>query len=265
MTKIWIVDAFADKPFKGNPAAVMILDEFYADDRLLDIAAEMNLSETAFVKPLKDNLFHIRWLTPTVEIKLCGHATLAPAHILFEEGIVKNQPILFDSLSGRLQVTQEVDGLQLDFPLQNVEKTLDKAPFEKVLGLKNEIIQVVKAYDDIIVELDSEETVKTFVPNFALISTINARAIIITARSQHYDFVSRFFGPRVGINEDPVTGSSHCKLAHYWSQKLDKTTMRAYQASKRGGKIDLKVVGDRVYLKGTAVTILAGELNVMLA
>lgn len=259
MPKIWIVDAFASKPFTGNPAAVMILDEFYDDKRLLDIAAEMNLSETAFVKPIKDNLFHIRWFTPTVEIKLCGHATLAPAHILFETGIVKNQPILFDSLSGRLQVTQEADGLQLDFPLQKTGETLARAPFEKALRLQDEIINVVQAYDDIIVEVDSEETVYNFQPDFALIATIEARAIIITAGSNRYDFVSRFFGPRVGINEDPVTGSSHCKLAHYWSQKLGKNTLHAYQASKRGGLIDLKVVDDRVYLKGTAVTILAGE------
>lgn len=260
MPKIWIVDAFTDEPYKGNPAGVMLVEEFFEDARCQAIAAELNLSETAFIKPLKENHFHIRWFTPTVEIKLCGHATLAPAHILYEEKIVKkNEPILFDSLSGRLQVTYENDGLQLNFPLQKTGPTLDKNDFEKTLGLTDKIINVVKAYDDVIVELDAEESVQNFLPNFAALILIEARGIILSAKGKEFDFVSRFFAPRVGINEDPVTGSAHCKLAHYWSEKLGKQKMVAYQASERGGKIYIKVVQDRVFLKGKAVTMMAGN------
>lgn len=258
MSKIWIVDAFTDEPYKGNPAGVMLVEDFFEDTICQQIAAELNLSETAFVKPLKANHFHIRWFTPKVEVKLCGHATLAPAHILYEERIVKKDaPIHFDSLSGRLQVTQESDGLQLDFPLQKTGPSLDKAKFEKMLESSG-IINVAQAYDDIIIELETEQSVRKFLPDFHSLSRIEARGVIMTARGQEFDFISRFFAPRVGVNEDPVTGSAHCKLAHYWGEKLGKREMIAYQASERGGKIHIKVVNDRVFLKGKAVTIMAG-------
>lgn len=263
MSNIWIVDAFTDEPYKGNPAGVMILKDFFEDARCQAIAAEINLSETAFVKPLNNNHFHIRWFTPKVEVKLCGHATLAPAHILYEEGIVKKgETILFDSLSGKLQVTQENDGLQLDFPLQKTGPVLDTDKFEKALGLRREIVNVVKAYDDIIVELDTEDHVRKYSPDFNSLFFLEARGIIVTARGKEFDFTSRFFAPRVGVNEDPVTGSAHCKLAHYWGEKLGKKEMIAYQTSERGGKICIKVVQDRVLLKGKAVTMMAGDWRV---
>lgn len=259
MSKIWMVDAFTAEAYKGNPAAVMLVDHFFEDSRCQAIATEMNLSETAFVKPLKDNHFHIRWFTPKVEVKLCGHATLAAAHILYEENIAnRHQPIVFDSLSGKLVVSQENQYLQMDFPLQETGPELNKQVFEANLGLSREIKCIVKAGDDIIVELDTEEAVRTYVPNFDSLCAIDALTVIITARGKTFDFVSRCFAPREGINEDPVTGSCHCLLAHYWRKQLDKNEMNAYQASARGGEIGIHIVKDRVLLIGKAVTMMAG-------
>ncbi|MBS0289028.1 MAG: PhzF family phenazine biosynthesis isomerase [Proteobacteria bacterium] len=211
-------------------------------------------------KAFKGQPLHIRWFTPKVEVNLCGHATLASAHILYEERIVKkDETIIFDSLSGKLAVTQENNYLQLDFPLQETGPLLNKHDFETSLRLKSEIINVVKASDEIIVELETEEMVRRFLPNFDLLSLIEAQAIILTARGKKFDFVSRCFAPREGINEDPVTGSAHCKLAHYWGEKLGKKEMIAYQASERGGEIQIKIAKDRVLLKGKAVTTMAGD------
>jgi len=248
LMKLWIVDAFATKPYTGNPAAVTIVESF--PDEAQKIAAEMNLSETAFVKPLGQGHFHIRWFTPKVEVKLCGHATLASAHILHQEYGLKE--VVFESLSGPLRVTCQEELYTLDFPLQKTGRTIDIPLF------KNRVI-AVDALDDVIIELASEAEVRQFVPNPAELLQIECRGIIITARgSGSYDFVSRFFGPRVGVNEDPVTGSAHCKLAHYWQQKLGKSEFLAYQASERGGEIAIAVRGDRVYLSGRAVTVLEG-------
>lgn len=259
MNKIWIADAFTRTPYRGNPAAIMVVDEFFADARCQAIAAEMNLSETAFVKSLKDNHFHIRWFTPTVEVKLCGHATLAAAHILYEEQIAGAEPIVFDSLSGPLRVELQNGELVLDFPLQKTGSDLNKSDLAILSGMTNKIIAAVIAHDDVIVELDSETAVRNFVPDFLALKKINARGVIVTARGdKEFDFVSRFFAPRVGVDEDPVTGSAHCKLAHYWSEKLGKTKMVAYQASARGGEIGLEIHQDRVWLKGQVVTIMSG-------
>lgn len=259
--KLWTVDAFTDKPFSGNPAAVTIVQEFPTNEMCQNIAAEMNLSETVFLKPLRDNHFHIRWFTPEVEVKLCGHGTLASSHILFEEGIVKGDRITFESLSGPLFVTREQDKLILDFPLQKTGETLPSPLFTALF--EKGFVQAVQAYDDVIVELNHETLVRELVPDFAKVKEIDALSLIVTAKGNPpYDFVSRVFAPRDGINEDPVTGSAHCKLADYWRKKLGKDEFLAYQASPRGGVLGVTVKGDRVHLKGQAVIILEGTLKV---
>ena len=256
--KIWTVDAFTNKTYAGNPAAVVIVDEFPSDKICKLIAAEMNLSETAFVKPLDNNHFHIRWFIPKVEVKLCGHATLASSHILHQEKLIKGNEILFDSLSGPLRVYISSPNYTLDFPLQKTGKAIESAAIKECFG---EIVQAVKAYDDIIIELATEEELRTYIPQIDKLEKIDCRGIIVTTKGTgEYDFISRFFAPKVGVNEDPVTGSAHCKLAHYWQQKLNKSDFKAYQASSRGGEIQISVVGDRVHLTGQAVTMLKGEL-----
>ncbi|MBA3813967.1 MAG: PhzF family phenazine biosynthesis protein [Alphaproteobacteria bacterium] len=257
--KIWTADAFTNKPFAGNPAAVTIVQEFPSDDTCQKIAAEINLSETAFLKSLGPDHFHIRWFTPASEVKLCGHATLASAHILFEEGIVKGNNITFESLSGPLFVSREQNQIILDFPLQNTGKSVPVNFFTELFELKD-IVSAVQAYnDDIIVELSDESLVRALNLDPSRVKNIDCRGLIVTAKGNPpYDFVSRMFAPREGINEDPVTGSAHCKLADYWQTKLGKNEFIAYQASARGGVLGVKIVGDRVHLKGQAVTILEG-------
>lgn len=258
--KIWIVDAFTDHAYAGNPAAVVILSEFLSDDKCQKIAAEMNLSETAFIKPLGKNHYHLRWFTPKIEVKLCGHATLASAHILQQEKYIEGKEIVFESLSGPLKVYCSSKDLTLDFPLQKTGPGYNHDLHRQNFG---KIVNSVKAYDDLIVEVASEDEVKNFIPNFAEIAKLDCRGLILTARGKlPYDFVSRFFAPRVGVNEDPVTGSAHCKLAHYWQQKLNKLEFLAYQASHRGGIIRLKIVGERVHLTGQAVTVMEGQWKV---
>jgi PhzF family phenazine biosynthesis protein len=258
--KIWTVDSFANKPFSGNPAAVTIVEEFPADAVCQKIAAEMALSETAFVKPMKDE-FHIRWFTPAVEIALCGHATLAAAHILIEEKITDANSIQFASLSGILVANKIESSIVLDFPLQKTGPNIEIESLKNLFGDK--IVHAEKAYDDLLIEFDSEHSVRNFKVNQAQISALDFRGVIITAKSEgQYDFVSRFFGSKCGVGEDPVTGSAHCKLADYWGRKFDKTKMFAYQASARGGEISIEIKGERVYLTGKAITILRGELAI---
>ncbi|MBX9786088.1 MAG: PhzF family phenazine biosynthesis protein [Alphaproteobacteria bacterium] len=259
--KIWTVDAFTDKTFAGNPAAVTIVEEFPSDEMCQKIAAEMNLSETAFIKPLGSSHFHIRWFTPEVEVKLCGHATLASAHILFEEGIVKEEGITFDSLSGPLFVTKESKDIILDFPLQKTGEVLPLHLFKKLFK-REAIVNAVKAYDDVIVELVDETLIRELKLDPSRIKEIDCRTLIVTAKGNPpYDCVSRIYAPQEGINEDPVTGSAHCLLVDYWQQKLGKSEFLAYQASPRGGILGLQIVGDRVHLRGQAVTILEGTLK----
>lgn len=257
--KIWMVDAFASQPYTGNPAAVMIVQEFPEDDRCTKIAAEMNLSETAFVKFLKDGTFHIRWFTPTVEVKLCGHATLSAAHILFQEGLATDI-VTFTSLSGPLTVRKDGDSLTLDFPLQNTGPSLAVEALIEQLDINEPVITAVQAYDDIILELAHAKDLRQLVLDPKDVAKVDCRGLIVTAKGDGpYDFISRFFGPRVGVDEDPVTGSAHCKLAHYWQQKLKKDTFLAYQASRRGGEIHITIQKDRVLLKGKALTIMEGN------
>ncbi|KAB8040763.1 PhzF family phenazine biosynthesis isomerase [Silvanigrella paludirubra] len=257
MTKIWIVDAFTDTAYRGNPAAVMIVDEFPLN--MLQIAKEMNLSETAFVMPLGGNRFHIRWFTPTAEVKLCGHATLAAAHVLMSTKLILSDSIIFDSLSNELLVNKISDSYSLDFPLQKIGQNISKELYKKALQLNDEILEVVKAFDDVLVLVKDEDIVKELSPDFSRLLEVDARGVIVTTHSSKYDFVSRFFAPKLGVNEDPVTGSAHCKLADYWSKKLNKKELIAYQASERGGVIKILVNDERVILNGKAITILEGK------
>lgn len=258
--KIWTVDAFASKPYTGNPAAVMIVAEFPEDAACKKIAAEMNLSETAFVKPLGEGTFHIRWFTPTVEIKLCGHATLSAAHILFQEGLAPTNIVTLTSLSGPLTVNKEGDDLTLNFPLQKTGQPLPKEVFKKQLDLKEPIISAVQAHDDVILELENPEALRQLALDPKNVAKVDCRGVIVTAKDNgSYDFISRFFAPRVGVDEDPVTGSAHCKLAHYWQQKLNKDSFVAYQASQRGGEMHITIQQDRVLLTGKAITIMEGN------
>jgi PhzF family phenazine biosynthesis protein len=258
---IWLVDAFTDKPYAGNPAGVMVVGEFPSHMR--EIAAEMNCSETTFVKHLGGSHYHIRWLTPTVEVKLCGHATLSAAHILFNELHMPGNELVFDSLSGPLRVTKDGNALVLDFPLQKVSSQLNVADFATAFNLDpSEIVEAVQAMDDAMVVVHDEKVVRACKPDFAKLGQLDYRVVMVTAKGKDYDFVSRVFGPKVGVNEDPVTGSAHCKLADYWSQKLGKTHLSAFQASARGGELDISIHGDRVHLKGHAVTIMKGTWRV---
>jgi PhzF family phenazine biosynthesis protein len=221
MPKIFIVDAFVDKPFSGNPAAVMIVPDFPI--HMQQIAAEMSLSETAFVKPLSSNMFHLRWFTPKTEVKLCGHATLASAQVLFEMNYVKTDVIEFETISGLLRATRSKDGITLDFPLQPAGGPLAVQEIAPLVPIdESDVISIVSAFDDIIIELCSEATLRALSPDFHTLAKIDARGVIVTARGDSCDFVSRFFAPRVGVSEDPVTGSAHCKLAYYWNSKLRK-------------------------------------------
>lgn len=258
--KIWTVDAFASEPYTGNPAAVMVVAEFPTDQVCKKIAAEMNLSETAFVKPLTEGTFHIRWFTPLVEVNLCGHATLSAAHILFQEGFTPGSTVTFTSLSGPLTVTKEADSLTLNFPLQKTGASLPVEGFIEQLDLKETVVAACQAHDDVILELENAQEVRELVLDPKDILKLGCRDLIITAKGDGpYDFISRVFAPSQGIDEDPVTGSAHCKLAYYWQKKLNKDTFLAYQASRRGGEMHITIQQDRVLLKGKALTVMEGN------
>jgi PhzF family phenazine biosynthesis protein len=255
--KYWIVDAFAKEKFKRNPAAVMLVEEF--PTHMQKIAAEFNLSETSFVKYVDSNKYHIRWCTPTMEVPLCGHGTLAAAHVLFNEMNIKFESIDLDSLSGTLKVTRVSQSkYQLDFPLQPIETKLDISRFLS-LFTNETVCEVYNVLDDVMIVLQEESDVLHYQPNFDLMKTFEYGGIMITAPSQSYDFVSRYFCPREGINEDPVTGSAHCKLADYWSKRLNKTSFRVFQASHRGGELELNIHNDRVLISGQAIVTAAGD------
>jgi PhzF family phenazine biosynthesis protein len=254
------VDAFADRPFAGNPAAVCVLDSPRPDSWMQDVALEMNLSETAFLVPEEDG-YRLRWFTPTVEVDLCGHATLASAHVLWEDGYLPvDATARFLTRSGRLSATKADGWITMDFPSKPVEQTIDP----EILGTALDVRVVYSGMSrfDALVEVKSEAVVRGIVPDFGALEAIEARGIIVTARSDSpdFDFVSRFFAPRCGVPEDPVTGSAHCALAPYWAKKLGRTEMVGFQASKRGGVVRVRLEGDRVLLGGQAVTVLRGEL-----
>ena len=257
---IYQVDAFTVKPFAGNPAAVCILPEARDGSWMQDVAREMNLSETAFLVKQSDG-YNLRWFTPTVEVQLCGHATLASAHILWEAGHLKpSQQARFHTLSGLLTAGRKGDWIELDFPAKLEEPATAPPDLARALGVTTKYVGKNKF--DYLVEVDSEETVRRLKPEFTLLRTIPVRGVIVTsaASNRDFDFVSRFFAPGSGIDEDPVTGSAHCALGPFWSKRLGKTELLAYQASARGGVLRVRVGKNRVDLGGQAVTVLRGEL-----
>lgn len=262
--KIYQVDAFATKVFEGNPAAICPLEMWLSDTTMQAIASEINLSETAFFVATKRG-FHIRWFSPNQEVKLCGHATLASAYVLFEKMNFGSEIIEFNSLSGILRVRKNENGYELDFPRQTPVRC---QPPEMLLAafnwLENEMaekVEVLKAEDYLIV-VPSEIQVTAAAPNLELLKQLDLRGVGITAPSEKYDFVSRFFAPKFGIPEDPVTGSSFTQLAPYWSQRIGKEKLFAKQISERGGEVGLRVTDDRVFISGGAVLFMEGEIEV---
>jgi PhzF family phenazine biosynthesis protein len=259
--KITQVDAFTDKPFAGNAAAVCILAAPADETWMAAVAREMNLSETAFLARASDG-YNLRWFTPAVEVALCGHATLASAHVLWEEGHLEPaERARFHTKSGLLTAERRSEWIELDFPAV-VETRVDApAGLIEALGVKPVYFGCNKL--DYLVEADSEETIRKMAPDFTALKRVGVRGIMVTSRASTapYDFVSRFFAPGSGIDEDPVTGSSHCCLGPYWEKRLGKSEFLAYQASARGGIVRVRVTGDRVKLGGQAVTVLRGELT----
>jgi PhzF family phenazine biosynthesis protein len=260
MIRIYHVDAFAQKPFEGNPAAVCLLNEERPTAWMQSVAAEMNLADTAFVRRL-ENSFELRWFTPALEVELCGHATLASAHVLWTEQLVpKGEHVRFQTKSGILTCEQTADSIQLDFPATPARPADPPAGLIEALGIRPSFVGQTR-FDKFLL-LDSEGAVRGLKPDFAALASVPGRGVIVTSRSSdlRFDFISRFFAPASGVNEDPVTGSAHCALAPFWSERLGKSSMTGFQASPRGGVVHVRLAGDRVYLSGKAITILRGEL-----
>ncbi|MBS4027384.1 MAG: PhzF family phenazine biosynthesis protein [Ignavibacteriales bacterium] len=258
--KIFQVDSFTNIPFKGNPAGVCILNLPREEQWMQDVAREMNLSETAFLVKQNDG-YNLRWFTPTMEVELCGHATLASAHILWEEEHLQlSEKAIFHTQSGLLTAMKNGVWIELDFPALENEELLSFP--ELASALRTKAIYIGKSVFDYIVEVESEEVVRNLKPDFVSLGKIPGRGAIVTATSDtnEYDFVSRYFAPQYGIDEDPVTGSAHCCLAVYWKNKLHKTEMIGYQASSRGGIVKVNVDGNRVKLSGQTVTVMKGVL-----
>jgi PhzF family phenazine biosynthesis protein len=258
--QIVVVDAFTSRPFTGNPAAVCVLPEEGDSAWMQQVAREMNLAETAFLRPRADG-FDLRWFTPTVEMDLCGHATLASAHVLWETGLLSpGETARFHTRSGLLTAARQGDWIELDFPATPEEPA--EAPPGLAEGLRAAPVYVGRSRFDYLVELADEAAVAGLRPDFGLLAAVEARGVIATSRSADpgFDFVSRFFAPASGINEDPVTGSSHCCLAPFWSRRLGKNGFLARQISARGGVLKARLEGDRVRLGGQAVTVLRSEL-----
>ena len=258
------IDAFTDAPFRGNPAAVVFLDGREPDAAWLQqVAAEMNLAETAYLQKRDDGSWSLRWFTPAVEVDLCGHATLASAHALWQEGALPpNETARFQTRSGLLTASRDGDWIVLDFPATPVEA--DKPSHDILDGLGVVPTFVGRTRFDAFVEVATEDEVRALQPDLAQLRRVPARGVIVTSRASAaaYDFVSRFFAPQSGIDEDPVTGSSHCALAPYWAARFGRQELTAYQASPRGGTVRVMLSGDRVRLAGNAVTVLRGELEV---
>lgn len=265
------VDAFTAVPFRGNPAAVYVLKAAAEEQWMRDVAREMNLSETAFVSPdaADHGAFHLRWFTPAVEIDLCGHATLASAHVLWEEGhLGPHQTVRFHTRSGLLTCVRVGHWIEMDFPATFVEHATPPAQLRDAIfgqGEPGEFRYVGRSRFDYLAEVNDEEMVRALRPNHRLLRELPVRGIIVTApaaaaNAHEYDFVSRFFAPGSGIDEDPVTGSAHCALAPYWRMRTGRHEMTGYQASPRGGIVRVRCQEDRVFLSGQAVTVLRGEL-----
>jgi PhzF family phenazine biosynthesis protein len=254
------VDAFTAEPFAGNPAAVCVLAHA-ADKRWMQqVAREMNLSETAFLFR-QDDAWSLRWFTPTVEVALCGHATLASAHVLWQDGhLPQDAQARFDTKSGRLTADRKGDWIEMDFPAEPAQPTAPPPSLLEALGVAARFVG--KNRMDYLVEIESEAAVRALQPDFTRLRSLPVRGVMVTARASGdgFDFVSRFFAPGAGVDEDPVTGSAHCCLAPYWGAKLGKTEMTGHQVSARGGVVRVRDAGARVILGGQAVTVLRGEL-----
>jgi PhzF family phenazine biosynthesis protein len=256
---IYQIDAFAEKVFEGNPAAVVPLETWVPDSLMQQIAMENNLSETAFFVPA-ENGFHIRWFTPLAEVNLCGHATLASAYVLFNLLNYAEREIRFQSRSGILTVKKENNLIVLDFPASPVTEIA--IPDEVAKAFHLQPVACFKGRDDFMLIFENEEKVVQLKPDFQQLVRANTRGVICTSKSETYDFISRFFAPAVGVNEDPVTGSAHTMLIPFWSKKLGKNELIAKQVSARGGVVHCKVCGDRVKIGGKAVTYLIGEITI---
>jgi predicted PhzF superfamily epimerase YddE/YHI9 len=257
------VDAFTDRPFAGNPAAVCVLPAARPGEWMQHVAREMNLSETAFLVKRPDGSWDLRWFTPAVEVDLCGHATLASAHVLWESGILAaSEQARFHTRSGLLTADRDGAFIDLDFPAKPVRAEGAPPGLDAALGA--EICHFGMSHFDALVEVSSEEIVRRLQPDIARLKSIPVRGVIVTARasSTEYAIASRFFAPGAGVDEDPVTGSAHCALAPYWAAKLGRDDFMAHQASARGGMIRIGLRGDRVRLGGQAVTVMTGDLYV---
>jgi len=256
------VDSFTQKPFAGNPAAVCVLPEARPEAWMRDVAREMNLSETAFLVP-ENGGYHLRWFTPAVEVALCGHATLASAHVLWQDGhLAPGAQARFRTLSGTLTADRRGEWIEMDFPAKLGTAVEAPAAMLAALGVEGEALAVERNEFDYLVEVGSEERLRALRPDHSALRKLQARGVIVTARASMagYDFVSRFFAPGAGVDEDPVTGSAHCALGPYWMAKLGKPEFLAYQASARGGTVRVRVAGNRVLLGGQAVTVMRAEL-----
>jgi PhzF family phenazine biosynthesis protein len=266
--RIRVVDAFTTRPFAGNPAGVCLLDSasWPAESWMRDVAAEMNLSETAFLVREDDGIYGLRWFTPAIEVDLCGHATLASAHVLWNEKIEGPEPLIFSTRSGLLTAVPVGDGLiQLDFPADPPDVSYGGGPFSDGLAaaLGAPVVGVHRGRFDLLVEVEDAEMVRGLAPDFRALVGFDARGVIVTAPGDGLhgaDFVSRCFYPAAGIDEDPVTGSAHCTLASFWCTRLGRPSLVGWQASPRGGRVGVELSGDRVLLTGRAVTVLRGEL-----
>jgi PhzF family phenazine biosynthesis protein len=265
---LYQVDAFATRLFEGNPAAVMILDEFLPDDLLQEIAAENNLAETAYAVRTGESSYDLRWFTPGAEVPLCGHATLATAHVLFAEEGLEAEAVSFRTRkSGVLTVRREGEGYAMDLPAVPPRRIDPPAGLAEALG-----VEPSEVHDGqyLMAVLPDEASVRGLRPSLLALAevrgpgegrSVDADCVFVTAPGEEHDFVSRFFGPKVGIPEDPVTGSAHCMMTPYWAERLGRTELSAYQASPRGGRVGCRLEGDRVVLTGGAVTYLRGEVR----
>jgi len=259
--KMYQVDAFANKLFSGNPAAVVILESPLKDDVMQSIAAENNLSETAFVS-INESRFSIRWFTPSIEVDLCGHATLASARILFEYyPTLAGEEINFDSKSGNLKVTKGIGGLCLNFPADYPIEVESSSLFFEILGI--EPLKLLRGKDDYLAVFRNQQQVEEIQPKFYLLKKLDARGLVISAPGDEVDFVSRCFYPEAGIEEDPVTGSAHTMLTPYWASELNKNELDAHQLSKRGGKLNCSLANERVLISGDSVIYFEGTISIV--
>ena len=259
--KMYQVDAFASKLFSGNPAAVVILESPLSEDLMQSIALENNLSETAFIN-INESPIPIRWFTPTLEVDLCGHATMASAKIIFEHfPDIAGSEISFSSKSGILKVSKNAENICLNFPVDDPEPQKMDAFFAEALG--ESPIEILRGTDDFLAVFNTEQKIQAMKPDFTKLAKINSRGVVISAPGNDVDFVSRCFFPQTGVDEDPVTGSAHTMLIPYWAKQLDKIELKAYQLSARGGVLDCKLINDRVLISGKSVVYFEGMISII--